>query len=197
MHSRIVLGVLSMTLSLSSIAYHASHVPCVRAVDVTLLYSVSAIGTTGVVEHMILYGPSVHCVLAMTCVLMLVCILVVPIFHKVRGSRRYIGLRSHCVVHVLGGMGLYNLALMDGEVTKKNIDWLAWSIAFVMLLIAVSLSFTLEHYCRNAESTSKRTPDCFDSSGSHTKFFGQRVNTAAPHHLLQVSNDGPRKNFPG
>ncbi|MDC0525984.1 hypothetical protein OAO87_03200 [bacterium] len=105
-------GSLAAALSLTSVAYHATHSPKVRAADVLLLWLVGVTGFTQCVAYTVLRGPELGWSLCLLCLLGLVGI--------VSSDRCYVGERCankiiklpwHVLVHVLTGLGILALAL--------------------------------------------------------------------------------------
>jgi len=148
------LGVMSAVLSFSSIVYHATHEPSVRAVDILMLYSVGALGLTEALINSIKHGPNFGWIATPICVFALVVILVWPIFHEHRQGIDVIQLQWHFMLHFFGGAGLYFIAMGDATFAQGKggwgvpppltpFRWEAWLSAAAALALLVLLSSSI------------------------------------------------------
>lgn len=116
------MGKLNAALSLTSIAYHATHSPVIRSVDVLLLWLVASCGLLMAVATMAAYGPTIGHILGISMDASLLLIFQSPATKVKRDANvDMIALPWHVMVHLISGCGLYLLAV--GNATAFNGAW--------------------------------------------------------------------------
>ncbi len=152
-----ILGVMSAFLSMSSIIYHVTHEPYVRAVDVFMLYAVGTLGLTEALINSINHGPNFGWIAGPLCVFVLVIILIWSIFHEKRQGINVIKLPWHFMLHFFGGAGLYFLAMGDTTFAQGEgvwgipppltpFCWAPWVFAGLAFLLSVLVSLIIYKY---------------------------------------------------
>ena len=114
------IGTLAAMLSLTSIAYHATHSPRVRGADVLLLVLVGLLGTTQNLLGMSKDGISLSGCAGVACVCALCAIQTSPIFYVGNThASNLIQLPWHVAVHMLAGVGLLLLSAGNAYASRK------------------------------------------------------------------------------
>ena len=106
------IGGLAATLSITSVLYHATHSPKVRAADVFLLWLVGLTGTVEALINIAWKGPHAGWLLGLGCIGSLCMIFISPVCHIDRDMElAMIRLPWHAGVHLISGGGLCLLAV--------------------------------------------------------------------------------------
>ena len=144
------IGLCTAALSITSIAYHATHSSTIRAADVLLLWVVGLTGTVQAMSGVMQHGAYVGWVLALLCIFSLGVVCVSPACHVDRDMEfSMITLPWHLAVHAIASAGLYLLAVGNASAAGQAFFVLppigrfqieSWALAVLLVSILTLLA---------------------------------------------------------
>ena len=186
------IGGLAATLSITSVLYHATHSPKVRAADVVLLWLVGLTGTVEALINIAPHGPHAGWLLGLGCIGSLCMIFISPMCHIDRDMElAMIRLPWHAGVHLISGGGLCLLAVGNASAaafafTLPSIGapqpkaWAGAFIAAAILSLITSACHWLSGHKTPAKELNRRHWKAAGMNGVYCRPVVLKANGKAP-----------------
>ena len=152
-------------LGLSSVVYHATHSPGVRAADVLLLWFTGSLGVLQSLAAISVHGPNAGLVTGLSGVGLLCAIFAVPYFYVDGDVKGEIRLHWHATVHLVAAASLFCMAIgfqppgTDAEARAIHArQWQAWRDALACAMALMLATYALHASQPEPDETDVCTP---------------------------------------
>ena len=136
-HGNTLIGGCAAALFLTSVAYHSTHDPRLRAVDVLMVWLTGGLGILQCIADILTSGPNVWLLLSLLGIVAVATIDALPYFYTTYDGQEVIALPWHVTVHLLCTASLLCLASGEhtaagGAVAAHTFWWDPWSASAVV-----------------------------------------------------------------